>query len=60
MKFRGEVGWVILAMYIVVWDWVNHESLSIAFGRALHDPTWRVLLIVIWSGITVHLFWELR
>jgi hypothetical protein len=56
MLRKGDIGWVGLALYIVVWDRYAPETLSKAFERALCHPKGRPLVLLAWSVTTAHLF----
>lgn len=53
---NGAVGWVVMAIYILIWDIMSKETLSSAFYRALESPLHRWWVIFIWVVITLHLF----
>ena len=57
---EGDIAWVGLLAYIVAYDayamTTGHETLSASYYRALQDPRRQWLTIVVWIGMTGHLF----
>lgn len=53
---NGSVGWLIMLVYIVVWDMKADETLSDAFYRAFENPFHKWWVIAVWLIITLHLF----
>lgn len=53
---NGLAGWVGLVLYIAAWDVKADETLSSAWARGLRNKRTRWLLVVLWAGVTVHLF----
>ena len=53
---NGNVGWLIMLVYIIAWDILAPETLSDAFYKAFQHPFHKWWLIVVWVVITLHLF----
>lgn len=63
MQFKSTAGtraWVGLALYVSAYDiWAattRHETLSMAFYKAIQHPVKRFPTIVVWATLTAHLF----
>ena len=52
----GTYGWLGLAAYITLWDWLAPETLSRAWWKAVEHPRNRWLIVALWGWITAHLF----
>ncbi len=49
-KIRGDDGWILLAIFVFLWDWFADETLSSALWRGLEHP-WKkfpVIATVLW------------
>lgn len=55
---KGWIGWVLLAVYVAVWDGVqSNETLSNAFYKAWTGNTvGKVVTLGTWGVVTLHLF----
>lgn len=51
----GTIGWLILAAFVWLWDWLAKESLSAALWRGLANPRKRWLVVAAWGWVTSHL-----
>jgi len=59
---EGKWGWLAITAVVVIWDaWAikyKHQTLSAYFRGLSRTPVGRVGLIVLWGGLTAHLFSE--
>lgn len=53
---RGLIGWVAIAAFVAAWDRYAEDSLSACFGRGVHHPIKRPLVIAGWAVTSAHLF----
>ncbi len=53
---NGNVGWLVMLIYIVAWDMLAPETLSDAFYKAFSSPLHKWWVILVWVVITLHLF----
>lgn len=52
----GGAGWLAIGALVVTWDLVAPETLSAAFHRARSGPIGSAVVVVVWAGLTGHLF----
>lgn len=52
----GAYGWLGLAAYVALWDWLASETLTRAWWNAVEHPRRRWLIIAVWGWVTAHLF----
>lgn len=55
---RGDIGWILLAAFVWLWDAYAPETLSRAFWRGLEHPRSRPFVLVAWGWVTSHLFFR--
>jgi len=55
-KDTAAIGWVGLILYVVLYDYFSHKTLSQAFWDAKKEPLKCILLVITWSYLTAHLF----
>ncbi len=55
MDIKGEHGWVVLAVYVWLWDWLAPETLSRSLWRGLAHPKKRWLVLLCWGWVSSHL-----
>lgn len=59
---EGKWGWLVITLVVVVWDaWAikyKHQTLSAYFRHLSKSPLGRCSLVLIWGGLTAHLFSE--
>lgn len=52
---RGDFGWLLLAVYVYLWDRYASETLSRAFWRGVEHPVHRWWVVAAWMWVTAHL-----
>lgn len=52
----GGAGWLAIGALVITWDLVAPETLSAAFHRARSGPIGSAVIVVVWAGLTGHLF----
>ncbi len=54
-KLRGEDGWVLLVVFIFLWDWFGPETLTQALWRGLAHPRKKWIVLACYAWVTSHL-----
>lgn len=62
MKYSGEIGWLLLAAYIVAFDYYvikrGHTTLSACANERTKHPVNRAIAVAVWLVIGKHLFFR--